>query len=248
MYLQLEEFPPFGSLQNGSKRDFEFQLINLQPGDNIFRIIVQDQAGNQSLVQNQIFFKSDGLDVIAQDPLDRDGDGIINFEDAFPDDPTEQYDTDGDGIGDRVDTDDDGDGLLDTDELETIINSEIVDLSLDSDNDGVPNFFDLDDDADGIEDKDELGYQSEFRVTGQVLDSDNDNLPNPTDSDDDNDGLTDIQERSIGTSVFNADTDGDGLMDGQDSSPLDPFLPNNTIPGGRAHSLSKSVSTRLNRL
>ena len=222
----------FGSLQNGSKRDFEFQLINLQPGDNIFRIIVQDQAGNQSLVQNQIFFKSDGLDVIAQDPLDRDGDGIINFEDAFPDDPTEQYDTDGDGIGDRVDTDDDGDGLLDTDELETIINSEIVDLSLDSDNDGVPNFFDLDDDADGIEDKDELGYQSEFRVTGQVLDSDNDNLPNPTDSDDDNDGLTDIQERSIGTSVFNADTDGDGLMDGQDSSPLDPFLPNNTIPGG----------------
>ncbi len=220
-----------GSLNSGSKQNFEFQLINLQPGENIFRIIVQDQAGNQSLLQSQIFFKSDGIDVIAQDPLDRDGDGIINFEDAFPDDPSEQYDTDGDGIGDRADTDDDGDGLLDELEVETLVNSETVDLSLDSDNDGIPNFFDSDDDADGIEDKDELGYETPFKVTGQVLDSDNDNLPNPADSDDDNDGLTDIQERSIGTNVFNADTDGDGYMDGQDSGPLDPFVPDSIIPG-----------------
>ena len=44
---------------------------------------------------------------------DRDGDGIINAEDAFPDDPSESVDSDGDGIGNNADTDDDGDGALD---------------------------------------------------------------------------------------------------------------------------------------
>ena len=47
---------------------------------------------------------------------DRDGDLIMDDEDAFPDDPTEWLDTDGDGIGDNADDDDDGDGILDVDE------------------------------------------------------------------------------------------------------------------------------------
>ena len=44
---------------------------------------------------------------------DRDADGIVNAEDAFPDDPSESVDSDGDGIGNNADTDDDGDGALD---------------------------------------------------------------------------------------------------------------------------------------
>ena len=44
---------------------------------------------------------------------DSDGDGVPNDEDAFPHDPSEWIDTDGDGIGDNADTDDDNDGILD---------------------------------------------------------------------------------------------------------------------------------------
>jgi len=42
---------------------------------------------------------------------DSDGDGFPDDEDAFPDDPTEWSDIDGDGIGDNSDLDRDGDGI-----------------------------------------------------------------------------------------------------------------------------------------
>ena len=45
---------------------------------------------------------------------DRDGDGIPDNIDKFPDDPTEWKDSDNDGIGDNADPDDDNDGILDT--------------------------------------------------------------------------------------------------------------------------------------
>jgi hypothetical protein len=44
---------------------------------------------------------------------DRDGDGVMDGGDAFPDDPTEWEDTDGDGTGNNADMDDDNDGYLD---------------------------------------------------------------------------------------------------------------------------------------
>lgn len=47
------------------------------------------------------------------DPDDRDGDGVQDDLDAFPDDPTETTDTDGDGTGDNSDPDDDGDDVDD---------------------------------------------------------------------------------------------------------------------------------------
>ena len=56
---------------------------------------------------------------------DADGDGALDFDDAFPDDPTETTDTDGDGLGDNLETslgtdinnvDTDGDGFTDFEE------------------------------------------------------------------------------------------------------------------------------------
>ena len=44
---------------------------------------------------------------------DSDADGVIDAKDAFPMDPGEWRDIDGDGIGDMADDDDDGDGFLD---------------------------------------------------------------------------------------------------------------------------------------
>ena len=48
---------------------------------------------------------------------DGDDDGLEDTLDVFPSDPSEQLDTDGDSIGNNADEDDDGDGMLDTDEL-----------------------------------------------------------------------------------------------------------------------------------
>lgn len=44
---------------------------------------------------------------------DIDGDGTLNASDAFPLDPSEDTDTDSDGLGNNADLDDDGDGLGD---------------------------------------------------------------------------------------------------------------------------------------
>ena len=47
---------------------------------------------------------------------DTDGDGIVDPADAFPDDPDDWVDLDGDGVGDVADPDDDNDGVADTDD------------------------------------------------------------------------------------------------------------------------------------
>ena len=56
---------------------------------------------------------------------DSDGDGVIDFDDAFPSDPTETTDTDGEGLGDNLEgtlntdpenPDTDGDGYTDYEE------------------------------------------------------------------------------------------------------------------------------------
>ncbi|MAD95828.1 MAG: hypothetical protein CMB99_00730 [Flavobacteriaceae bacterium] len=48
---------------------------------------------------------------------DSDNDGVLDSADAFPADPNEWLDTDGDGVGNIADTDDDGDGVSDADEI-----------------------------------------------------------------------------------------------------------------------------------
>ena len=57
---------------------------------------------------------------------DRDGDGVYDEIDAFPDDPTETLDTDGDLIGNNTDDDDDGDGLLDIKDVEALLSGDRV--------------------------------------------------------------------------------------------------------------------------
>jgi len=52
--------------------------------------------------------------------IDADGDGVLDADDAFPNDPAESVDTDGDGIGDNADDDDDGDGVLDVDDQDPV--------------------------------------------------------------------------------------------------------------------------------
>jgi hypothetical protein len=65
-------------------------------------------------------------------------------------------DTDGDGLPDATDPDDDNDGQMDVDEAACGSNPlDASSLSLDTDSDQSPNCVDADDDGDGVEDSDD---------------------------------------------------------------------------------------------
>jgi hypothetical protein len=124
---------------------------------------------------------------------DSDGDGTLDYLDAFPNDPSESLDTDGDGIGNNSDDDIDGDGALNGDDALPNDPSEI----LDTDGDGIGDNSDDDIDGDGALNGDDA-YPND---PSESLDTDGDGIGNNTDTDD----------------------DGDGIPDGLDASPLDPI-------------------------
>ncbi|WP_375102433.1 Ig-like domain-containing protein [Paenibacillus sp. RS8] len=148
---------------------------------------------------------------------DTDHDGINDKDDPFPLDATKpgnggELDTDGDGIPDSLDPDDDNDGL--TDEQEIVLGTD-------------PKKADTD--GDGINDKDDP-FPTDAAKPGTVngeLDTDGDGIPDSLDPDDDNDGLTDEEEIVLGTNPKHPDTDHDGINDKDDPFPLDATKPGN---------------------
>jgi hypothetical protein len=82
---------------------------------------------------------------------DTDRDGVPDSIDAFPYDPNETVDTDGDDTGDNEDADDDGDGVDDVDDVYPLDPDE----AFDTDGDGEGNTADEDDDNDGVADADD---------------------------------------------------------------------------------------------
>ena len=162
-------------------------------------------------------------------------------------------DTDGDGVPDNVDLDDDNDGILDVEEIAYAINDG------DSDHDGIPDQIDLDSDNDGTNDVIEagridadgngqadgpvnvVGVAQSVATSGIVLDTDGDQVPNYLDLDSDADGVNDLVESGNVLYVdINADgrlddpdTDGDGIPDIADNlnsiwGEINDFSPRNT--------------------
>lgn len=75
---------------------------------------------------------------------DSDGDGVIDTNDAFPNDASESLDTDNDGIGNNADTDDDNDGISDSDEVANGLNPlSVADGNADFDGDGFSNALEI---------------------------------------------------------------------------------------------------------
>jgi len=88
---------------------------------------VPDSVDNCPAVANPDQANND-LELEANDPAptgdacdpDDDNDGTPDVSDAFPFDPSEQLDTDSDGVGNNADTDDDGDGIPDVDDQDPL--------------------------------------------------------------------------------------------------------------------------------
>ncbi len=150
---------------------------------------------------------------------DIDGDGVPNAEDAFLRDENESVDTDGDGIGNNADIDDDNDGILDENDTNaTNPNEPVVGGNLDTDNDGIVDGIDPDDDNDGVLDGDDVNRTNP--------DSDGDGLndfldTNDTNPDTDGDGIVD----GLDLNHTNPDIDGDGIVDGNDTNATNPDVP-----------------------
>ncbi len=130
-------------------------------GDGILDRYDDDMDGD-SVLNEQDAFPRD-----SSEWQDSDGDGTGDNADEMPNDPNEHQDTDGDGIGNNADTDDDGDGISDEDEIKYGLNP------LDgSDADG-----DIDDD--GTSDKDEINagtYEVDCTLLGLTNPQGGDNV------------------------------------------------------------------------
>lgn len=158
---------------------------------------------------------------------DRDGDGIPDLSDKYPDDPNnltdanikEMYEKDystWDKIGDMFGVkpqDTDGDGVPNSYELKHYLDPK----NRDTDNDGLidgkeltlgTNPLNNDTDRDGI-----IDGRDEAPLDGNV---------SALSLDTDKDGLSDKIEKILGTDINNIDTDNDGIPDGMDTYPMDP--------------------------
>jgi uncharacterized repeat protein (TIGR01451 family) len=180
---------------------------------------------------------NDNLSSPATQLPDEDGDASTPGGDV---DYRDTDDSDGDGIPDSVDLDDDNDGTPDTTEG-----------TGDFDNDGVPNSKDRDSDNDGIPDVVEAGGSDANNdgVIDGFTDTDGDGLsdnvdpttggtplpvpntdgtggPDYLDIDSDGDGITDTTEAGA-TPNAPVDTDGDGRPDYRDIDADDDGIPDN---------------------
>ena len=159
-----------------------------------------DAYDNCPLVLNPSQLNTDGTSDGGDDcDSDDDNDGTADAYDAFPKDPTEDNDLDGDGIGDNADADDDNDGDQDTyDNCPDIYNPD----QLNCDGDSYGNACDADDDNDLLLD----AYDNCPLVQNITqADTDGDGVGNACEAPGDSnaDGLTDSMQPDVATVAEN---------------------------------------------
>ncbi|MBI5527861.1 MAG: transporter [Deltaproteobacteria bacterium] len=150
---------------------------------------------------------------------DTDGDGIGDRYEVCPGlsgtcQPVVRIDTDNDGTADCLDTDSDGDGILDSAEAFPLGGGSVNSPPDDHDGDGTPNFRDADSDGDGMTDLVERSTASACCGANPATNCDGDTYQNYLDEDSDGDGTLDSIEGA-------GDSDGDAcpnFLDTDDQS------------------------------
>lgn len=188
------------------KTPADYETPKDQTADNIYNLIVKVCDSYQACDTQALAIKvtnivedrdndglNDDLELAIGSNLnnpDSDGDGIDDKTEAGSN-PIKPIDTDGDGIPDLLDTDDDNDGMPTKEEG-----------SQDIDQDGLVNYLDTDDDGDGIPTNSEGNK-----------DTNQNGSPDYLDNDDDGDGLYTQYENYNAGSPVDDDTDKDTIPD-----------------------------------
>ena len=150
---------------------------------------------------------------------DSDGDGIKDNIELGTNLKT-PVDTDSDGIIDALDEDDDNDTISTMDETTNGTDPRSADSDADGLSDTIENKatgklgtdpMNPDSDGDGLNDAAEVGPDPETPI-----DTDNDGIIDALDDDDDNDGIPTSLELKLNSDPINADSDGDGIKDGDE--------------------------------
>lgn len=173
--------------------------------------------------------------VPAETTSDLDDDGVADGVDNCPNTANQgQADFDEDGVGNACDSDDDNDGVADSQDAFPLNAAEDTDSDqdgvgdngdncpavananqADQDQDGLGNACDVDDDNDGVDDEIDA-----FPLdASETIDTDSDGIGNNADTDDDGDGVNDDADAFPLDSTESVDTDGDGVGDNSDAFP-----------------------------
>lgn len=206
------------TLPNGSQMEYAYDGLG-----RVSQAIVYEAQVNAVNIPAQGCSAFDTAGNCCPTLLDADNDGVVDCQDAFPTNPAETLDTDGDGIGNNADPDDDNDGIPDTWEISHGLNPlDATDAALDNDKDGLSNLLEYiagsdpanpDSDNDGV-----LDGMDAFPINPlETVDTDGDGIGNNADPDDDNDGMPDTWEITylfdpLNPADANIDTDKDGLI------------------------------------
>ncbi|NDF34141.1 MAG: hypothetical protein EB157_06230, partial [Euryarchaeota archaeon] len=121
--------------------------------------------------------------------------------------------TDGDGIGNNSDTDDDNDGVADTNDAFPLDSEE----TLDTDNDGIGDNSDTDVDGDGVDND----YDMDFPGNENLADENTNGIADIGETDTDGDGVIDALDAFPSDPNETADSDSDGVGDNADAFPND---------------------------
>ena len=203
-------------------------LLTSSSNDIVFRLRVDGKSKKNWLRINSLeagnsAYQRDGSTAtsLEVDLLDRDGDGVPDTRDAFPDDPSETKDKDGDGVGNN------------SDNCRAVSNPDQANQDGDSAGDACDAFpadstETVDTDGDGVGDNSDAFPTDPIETTdtdGDGTGDNRDNCPvvsNPDQANQDGDSAGDACDAFLADSTETTDTDGDGVGDNSDDFPEDP--------------------------
>ena len=146
----------YGPFDLAATSSVEYRKFDAAPGNNYFCSLLPPTAPNvietlnsrsgqvNLTVTNQPLTSEAAMNNEESPTLDSDDDLIPNYLEPIG------QDTDGDGLQDKIDEDDDGDNIPTLQEGVIIIDGQISPTSRDTDGDGILDYLDNDDDGDGI--------------------------------------------------------------------------------------------------
>ncbi len=232
-----------------SDQDGVIDALDLDDDNDGLSSLIEGKIGTSSLlVDTDEDGITDSIEVgkNSSQPIDTDGDNIINALDTDDDDDGLSTrdeillgtnpllaDTDGDGLSDSQEIGDLMDKPIDSD-ADGVIDALDTEDNLDQDNDGLSDELEAklntdpnnkDTDGDGINDFKEVG-ENQQNPLDTDLDGIIDALDTSNDLDSDNDGLSDEQEAKLKSNPNNIDSDSDGINDNEEiglniDNPLD---------------------------